>query len=55
MMEPEEYRLQRMGLSKLEERDTFLEHEDEWSEKKELYDELIKSELFASKPRLISK
>ena len=51
MMEPEEIRLQRMGLSKLEEKDTFLEHEDEWGEKKKLYDELVKSELFETKPK----
>ena len=29
-MEPEEIRLQRMGLSKLSEADSFLDHEDEW-------------------------
>ena len=50
MMEPEEIRLQRMGLSKLEEKDSFLEHEDEWDEKKDIYDELEKSELFKPKP-----
>ena len=31
MVDQEEVRLQKMGLTKLEGCDTFLEHEDEWS------------------------
>ena len=50
-MDQEEYRLQQMGLTKLEEGDTFLEHEDEWEEKKYLYDELVKSDLLETKPK----
>ena len=40
-----------MGLTKLEEGDTYLEHEDEWGDKKHLYDELVKSELLENKPK----
>ena len=50
-MEPEEIRLQRMGLSKLSEADSFLDHEDEWEAKKEVHDNLVASELFATKPK----
>ena len=34
MVEPEDIRLQRMGLSKLEGADGFIDHEDEWDERK---------------------
>ena len=44
MVEPEEIRLQMMGLSKLEERDSFIDNEDEWEERKEIYDKLVESE-----------
>ena len=33
MVDQEEYRLQRMGLTKLEEGDTYLKHADEWGDK----------------------
>ena len=39
-MDPEDNRLQGMGLSKLEDGDGFLEHEYEWTEKKTLHEEL---------------
>ena len=51
MVEPEEIRLQRMGLSKLEEKDSFIDHEDEWEARKEIHDKLVESELFETKPR----
>ena len=50
-MDPEEYRLQRMGLTKMEGNDTYLEHEDEQGDKKYLYDELVKSDLLETKPK----
>ena len=33
MVDQEEVRLQKMGLTKLKGCDTFIEHEDEWGEK----------------------
>ena len=50
-MELEETRLQRMGLSKLGDADSFIAHEEEWDEKKELYDHLMGSELLENKPK----
>ena len=50
-MDPEDSRLKGMGLSKLEDGDGFLEHEYEWDEKKTLHEELVKSDLFESKPK----
>ena len=41
MTESEENRLQRMGLSKLGKKDSFIDHEEEWEDKKELYDFLM--------------
>ena len=35
MTESEENRLQRMGLSKLGKKDSFIDHEEEWEDKKE--------------------
>ena len=51
--ESEEIRLQRMGLSKLGEADDFIDHEEEWDEKKKLYDFLMASEIMATKPKTI--
>ena len=51
MVDREEIRLQKMGLTKQEACDTFLDHEDKWHEKKYLYDELVKSDLFENKPK----
>ena len=51
MVEPEDIRLQRMGLSKLEGADGFIDHEDEWDERKKMNDNLVASELFATKPK----
>ena len=51
MVDQEEVRLQKMGLTKLEGCDTFLEHEDEWGEKKYLHDELVKSDILETKPK----
>ena len=51
MVEPEDIRLQRMGLSKLEDTDSFIDHEDEWEERKKIYDKLVESELFQTKPK----
>ena len=51
MVDQEEVRLQKMGLTKLEGCDTFIEHEDEWREKKYLYDKLVESDLFETKPK----
>ena len=51
MIEPDEIRLQRMGLSKLSETDSFLDHEDEFDKKKELHEYLVASDLLATKPK----
>ena len=37
MTEPDEIRLQRMGLSKLGEEDSFLDHEDDFKGKAEIH------------------
>ena len=51
MMDPDDNRLQGMGLTRLEEWDSFLENEHEWKERKTYYDELVKPALFDVKPK----
>ena len=41
MVDKEVQRLRKMGLTKLTKNDTFVEHEDEWGDKKYLFDELV--------------
>ena len=53
MTEPDEARLQRMDLSKLEELDSYLDHEDDFDKKSEAHVGLVASERlgFDTKPK----
>ena len=51
MVDQEEVRIQKMGLTKLEKDDTFVECNDEWDEKKYIFDKLSGSDLMATKPK----
>ena len=50
MVDKEDAQLQRMGLTKLNEVDTFVEHEEEWDCRKGLQDALKASDLMDKKP-----
>ena len=50
MVDKEDARLQRMGLTKLTERDTFVEHEEEWGVRSHLQEALKASNLMDKKP-----
>ena len=50
MVDKEEARLSRMGLTKLTNDDTFVEHEEEWEERNHLYESLKASRLVDKKP-----
>ena len=50
MTESEEIRLQRMGLTKLTNEDTFVEHEEEWECRVTLHDKLKDSDHIVKKP-----
>ena len=51
MVDKEVQRLRKMGLTKLTKNDTFVEHEDEWGERKYLFDELVKSDLIVQEKK----
>ena len=51
MIDPDDNRLQGMGLVRLEDGDRFIENEYEWKERKTLYDALVKTDLFDVKPK----
>ena len=50
MVDQEEIRLQRMGLTKLTKDDTFIEHEEEWDSRNYLHEALKKSDHITNKP-----
>ena len=50
MVDQEEIRLQRMGLTKLTAVDTFVEHEEEWDSRNYLHEALKKSDHITNKP-----
>ena len=55
MTESEENRLQRMGLSGLGRKDSFIDHEEEWEDKKQLYEFLMGDKsMLVTKPEVSS-